>query len=86
MALAPRIRVNAIGPGPSMANARQTEAQFARQVADTPLKRGAPPEEIASAVRFLLGARSMTGQMLALDGGQHLPWRPSPKAAAEENE
>jgi NAD(P)-dependent dehydrogenase (short-subunit alcohol dehydrogenase family) len=88
MALAPRIRVNAIGPGPSMANQRQSEAQFARQVADTPLKRGAPPEEIASAVRFLLGARSMTGQMLALDGGQHLPWRPAAKrqGAGEESE
>ena len=88
MALAPRIRVNAIGPGPSMPNTRQTPAHFARQVADTPLKRGAPPEEIAGAVRFLLGARSMTGQMLALDGGQHLPWRPALKSqgAGEESE
>jgi NAD(P)-dependent dehydrogenase (short-subunit alcohol dehydrogenase family) len=76
MALAPRIRVNAIGPGPSLPSKRQSEAQFARQVAETPLKRGAAPEEIACAVRFLLGAKSMTGQMLALDGGQHLPWRP----------
>lgn len=84
MALAPRIRVNAIGPGPSMPNARQTAAQFARQVADTPLKRGAAPEEIAAAVRFLLAARSMTGQMLALDGGQHLPWRSGPKTEDAE--
>lgn len=84
MALAPRIRVNAIGPGPSLPSKRQTERQFARQVADTPLKRGAAPEEIAAAVRFLLAARSMTGQMLALDGGQHLPWRPGPKAEEAE--
>jgi NAD(P)-dependent dehydrogenase (short-subunit alcohol dehydrogenase family) len=84
MALAPRIRVNAIGPGPTLPSARQTAEQFARQVADTPLKRGAAPEEIASAVRFLLGARSMTGQMLALDGGQHLPWRPGNKSEEAE--
>lgn len=88
MALAPRIRVNAIGPGPSLPSKRQSDAQFARQVADTPLKRAAAPAEIAAAVRFLLGAKSMTGQMLALDGGQHLPWRPGPKApgAGEEAE
>ncbi|WP_119419309.1 SDR family oxidoreductase [Desertibaculum subflavum] len=84
MALAPRIRVNAIGPGPSLPSQRQSEAQFARQVADTPLKRGASPEEIAAAVRFLLDARSMTGQMLALDGGQHLPWRSGPKTEEAE--
>jgi NAD(P)-dependent dehydrogenase (short-subunit alcohol dehydrogenase family) len=81
MALAPRIRVNGIGPGPSLPSTHQTEAQFARQVAEAPLKRGAPPAEIAAAVRFLLSTRSMTGQMLALDGGQHLPWRPGPNAA-----
>lgn len=73
MALAPRIRVNGIGPGPSMINIRQTEEQFAQQIAATPLRRGAPPEEIASAVRFILNTPSLTGQMLALDGGQHLP-------------
>jgi NAD(P)-dependent dehydrogenase (short-subunit alcohol dehydrogenase family) len=73
MALAPRIRVNGIGPGPSLPSARQTAEQFARQVGRTPLKRGAGPAEICSAVRFLLNTPSITGQMLALDGGQHLP-------------
>ncbi len=73
MALAPAIRVNGIGPGPSLPSARQTAEQFARQVARTPLQRGAGPAEICAAVRFLLASPSITGQMLALDGGQHLP-------------
>lgn len=73
--LAPRIRVNAIGPGPALANARQTKEGFARQQASTILERGPEPEEICAAVRFVLDARSMTGQMIALDGGQHLAWR-----------
>jgi NAD(P)-dependent dehydrogenase (short-subunit alcohol dehydrogenase family) len=74
LALAPRIRVNAIGPGPTLPSPRQTEEQFARQAAATPLGHGATPEEIGRAVRFILEARSMTGQMIALDGGQHLSW------------
>jgi NAD(P)-dependent dehydrogenase (short-subunit alcohol dehydrogenase family) len=71
-ALAPRIRVNAIGPGPVLANIHQTPAAFEREVASTPLARATPPEEIAAAVRFILDAPSMTGQMIALDAGQHL--------------
>jgi NAD(P)-dependent dehydrogenase (short-subunit alcohol dehydrogenase family) len=74
MALAPRIRVNAIGPGPTLPSPRQSAEQFARQVAGVPLKRGAAPEEIAAAVQFILAAPAMTGQMIALDGGQHLGW------------
>ncbi|MFQ5468239.1 MAG: SDR family oxidoreductase [Kiloniellaceae bacterium] len=74
LALAPRIRVNGIGPGPTLPSARQSEAQFARQCAETPLGRGSTPEEICAAVRFILEARSMTGQMIALDGGQHQGW------------
>jgi NAD(P)-dependent dehydrogenase (short-subunit alcohol dehydrogenase family) len=74
LALAPRIRVNGVGPGPTLPSARQTDAQFARQSAATPLRRGATPEEIADAVRFLLAAPSITGQMIAVDGGQHLGW------------
>ena len=73
--LAPQIRVNAIGPGPALANARQSKEAFARQQASTILERGPEPEEICAAVRFILDARSMTGQMIALDGGQHLAWR-----------
>lgn len=74
LALAPRIRVNAVGPGPTLPSARQTKAQFERQCALMPLRRGTTPEEIAEAVRYLIGARAVTGQMLALDGGQHLGW------------
>ena len=76
MALAPRIRVNGIGPGPVLPSSRQSAEQFARQWASTPLQRGAAPEEIAAGLLFLLDAPAMTGQMIALDGGQHLPWPP----------
>lgn len=72
--LAPHIRVNGIGPGPTLANQRQTEADFARQTAATILRRGTSPDEICDAVRFILAAPAMTGQMIALDGGQHLAW------------
>lgn len=74
LALAPRIRVNGIGPGPTLPSPRQSEAQFHRQQAMMPLQRGTTPEEIAAAVRFILSAPAMTGQMIALDGGQHLGW------------
>lgn len=74
-ALAPRIRVNAIGPGPVLANIHQTAEQFARQAAATPLGHGTSPEEIARAVTFILDQPAMTGQMIALDGGQHLAWK-----------
>lgn len=77
LALAPRIRVNAIGPGPTLPSPRQTEEQFQRQERIMPLGRGATPEEIAEAVRFILAAPAMTGQMIALDGGQHLGWEQS---------
>jgi NAD(P)-dependent dehydrogenase (short-subunit alcohol dehydrogenase family) len=73
-ALAPRIRVNAVGPGPTLANARQDQAGFARQTDALPLGRGSAPEDIAEAVIYLARARSVTGQMIALDGGQHLAW------------
>jgi len=74
MALAPRIRVNGIGPGPTLPSPRQTAEQFARQQASVPLQHGASPEEIAAGVRFILASGAMTGQMIALDGGQHLGW------------
>ncbi len=73
-ALAPRVRVNAIGPGPVLQSIHQTAADFAGEVDTTLLKRGPSPEEIAGAVRFILAAKAMTGQMIALDGGQHLTW------------
>ena len=80
-ALAPRIRVNAIGPGPTAPSIHQTPEQFAAQVRALPLGHGARPGEIAEAVRFLVSAGAMTGQMIALDGGQHLAWRTADVAA-----
>ena len=74
MALAPRIRVNAVGPGPTLPSPYQTQAQFDAQCARMPLGRGTTPGEICAAVRFMLAAPAMTGQMIALDGGQHLGW------------
>lgn len=74
LALAPRIRVNAIGPGPTLKSERQTEDQFRMQWNAVPLGHGATPEEIAAGVRFILSAPSMTGQMIALDGGEHMGW------------
>jgi NAD(P)-dependent dehydrogenase (short-subunit alcohol dehydrogenase family) len=74
-ALGPNIRVNAIGPGPTMRNARQSEEDFARQRDATVLKHGAEPDDVAEAVRYLLEAEAVTGQMLAVDGGQHLIWQ-----------
>lgn len=71
-ALAPRIRVNAIAPGPVLRSIHQTEVDFAAECASTLMGRGPSPGEIADAVRFIIGARAMTGQMIALDGGQHL--------------
>ena len=74
MALAPRIRVNAIGPGPTLRNERQSEEDFAEQCRGVPLRRATGVDEICHAVRFLAEAPAMTGQMLALDGGEHLGW------------
>ena len=74
LALAPRIRVNAIGPGPTLKSERQSEKQFRMQWDATPLQHGATAEEIAAGVRYILAAPSMTGQMIALDGGEHLGW------------
>lgn len=74
-ALAPAIRVNAIGPGPTMQGARQTAAHFAAQRAATILQRGADPEGICAALGYFLDARSVTGQLLCVDGGQHLAWK-----------
>jgi len=83
LALAPRIRVNAIGPGPTLPSPRQTAEQFEAQCASLPLKRGASPEEIAQAARFIIGCPSITGQLIALDGGQHLSWAPANNAPEE---
>jgi len=74
-ALAPRIRVNAIGPGPTLQGARQSAEHFANQRAATVLKRGANPRDIVAAMTYFLDAESVTGQILCVDGGQHLAWQ-----------
>ena len=73
--MGPRIRVNAVGPGPTMKNPRQSDSDFSHQRDATILKHGAEPADICAAVRYLLGAGAVTGQMLAVDGGQHLIWQ-----------
>jgi NAD(P)-dependent dehydrogenase (short-subunit alcohol dehydrogenase family) len=74
-ALAPRVRVNAIGPGPTLQGARQSAEHFARQRAATVLQRGADAQGICDALRYFLGARAVTGQLICVDGGQHLAWQ-----------
>jgi NAD(P)-dependent dehydrogenase (short-subunit alcohol dehydrogenase family) len=83
LALAPDIRVNAVGPGPVLPNPRQSQAQFDAQARATPLGRAVTPKEIADAVVFLLAAPSVTGQMIAVDGGQHLNWSPVTPGGAD---
>ncbi|MBH63852.1 MAG: short chain dehydrogenase [Alphaproteobacteria bacterium] len=78
LALAPNIRVNAVGPGPTLPSPRQSSEHFSAQIASTPLGIGTTPVEIGSAVKFILESPAMTGQMIALDGGQHLKWRRYP--------
>lgn len=73
-ALAPRIRVNAIGPGPTLANVRQGAEDFRRQQQAVPLRRGPDLSEFANTILYLWRTPSITGQMIALDGGQHLAW------------
>lgn len=74
-ALAPAIRVNAIGPGPTLQGARQSADHFARQRGATVLGRGSNPEDVTGALRYFIGADGVTGQLLCTDGGQHLGWR-----------
>ncbi len=77
-ALAPRVRVNAVAPGPALPNTRQDAETFARLSRAMPLGRGPSSQEIAEAVLFLAGARSVTGQTIAVDGGQRLSWQGDP--------
>jgi NAD(P)-dependent dehydrogenase (short-subunit alcohol dehydrogenase family) len=73
--LAPHVRVNAIGPGPTLQGTRQSAEHFARQRGATVLGRGAHPSDICAALGFFLDSPAVTGQFLAIDGGQHLAWR-----------
>lgn len=83
-ALAPRIRVNAVAPGPVLPSPRQDGAAFARQVETLPLRRAATPEDIAAAVLYLAGASSVTGVTIAVDGGQHVAWQTPDAAGIDE--
>ncbi|NSX54235.1 SDR family oxidoreductase [Parasulfitobacter algicola] len=74
-ALAPRIRVNAIGPGPTLQGGRQSAEHFGKQRAATILERGANVEDITAALEYFLNAHAITGQLLCVDGGQHLGWQ-----------
>lgn len=74
-ALAPAVRVNAIGPGPTLASVHQDAAAFEAETAATPLGRGVTLDDITAAALYLIDARSTTGQMIAVDSGQHLAWR-----------
>lgn len=74
-AFAPRLRVNAIGPGPSVKSVRQSDEDFQAQIDRLPLGHGPQLTEFGRTIRFLFDTPSITGQMMALDGGQHLAWR-----------
>ncbi|MFN3657429.1 MAG: SDR family oxidoreductase [Pseudolabrys sp.] len=82
-ALAPKLRVNAVAPGPTLPSPRQSEADFAAQAASLPLTRGPTPEDIAAAVLYLAQATSVTGVTLPVDGGQHFAWRTADSEIAE---
>src|ERR1700679_3550307 len=74
-ALSPRIRVNAVAPGPTLKAAAQSPEHFAQERKSTILGHGSDPQDICDAVRYLLGARAVTGQTVAVDAGQHLIWK-----------
>lgn len=83
-ALAPAIRVNAIGPGPTLKNVRQAKEDFQKQVDALPLQRGPELAEFGETIRYLWKTKSVTGQMIALDGGQHLAWETPDVAGINE--
>lgn len=72
--LAPHVRVNAVAPGPTLPNVWQSGDAFARRSGAMPLRRSPTPEEVADVVLFLARARNITGETVAVDGGQHLLW------------
>jgi len=82
-ALAPKLRVNAVAPGPTLPSPRQSAQEFAAQAKSLPLERGPSPEDIAAAVLYLAMAGSVTGVTLPVDGGQHLAWRTADSEIAE---
>jgi NAD(P)-dependent dehydrogenase (short-subunit alcohol dehydrogenase family) len=73
-AFAPKVRVNGIAPGLTLANSGQDKADYERRIGTLPLRRGGTPDEVADVVAFLTNCPSVTGQTIAVDGGQHLAW------------
>ena len=84
-ALAPRVRVNGVGPGPTLQSVHQSVEVFTNEWSSMPLKRQVSPGEIAAAVRFILEAPAMTGQMIAIDSGQHMGMSPTPLDLSAED-
>ncbi len=76
IALAPGIRVNAIGPGPTIKTDFQTEEHFVNQRYNTILRRGSNPQDIVAALNYFIDSPSVTGQLICTDSGQHLTWNP----------
>jgi NAD(P)-dependent dehydrogenase (short-subunit alcohol dehydrogenase family) len=74
LALAPRIRVNGVGPGPILPNDNQSAEQFHTHWSSLPLRRKIDPADVARTVRFLIESPALTGQMIAVDGGEHMAW------------
>jgi NAD(P)-dependent dehydrogenase (short-subunit alcohol dehydrogenase family) len=83
-ALAPKVRVNAVAPGPTLPSPRQDAEAFARQAATLPLGHGPTPQDVASAVLYLAGAAGVTGVTIAVDGGQHIAWETPDSVGIEE--
>lgn len=81
-AFAPRIRVNGVAPGLTLINGRQSKADYEQRIASLPLRRGGSPEEVADVVAFLAACPSVTGQTIAVDGGQHMAWQTPDVGAA----
>jgi NAD(P)-dependent dehydrogenase (short-subunit alcohol dehydrogenase family) len=71
--LAPRIRVNGIAPGPTLPAPTQRQSHFEAMRAAAPLKTGASPEDLCRVLQLFLDTPSMTGQIIAVDGGASLP-------------
>lgn len=83
-ALAPRIRVNAVAPGPTLPSQRQDPAIFHAQQATLPLEAGPDADAVAAAILYLAGARHVTGETIAVDGGQHIAWKTPDAFGIEE--
>ena len=85
LSLSPNIRVNAIGPGPTIKSKMQTDEEFKKQYKRMPLSVPTSLREINQFINLILNSPSLTGQMIALDGGQHLGWAQTAKNKYKED-